>query len=274
MQYLREHIKTLLRDGVIEPSFSNYSSPIYLVPKPGGVYRAAVDFRLLNKRIAIEPVPLPDIQSAFHWFAKAKYFSTLDVKQAYHQIPLAQSSKPLTAFCTDWNLYQYTCVSFGIAKDAQVLTRLLDHVFQDLKFDFVYHYLDDVVIYSKSFEAHLEHIRLVLDRLRPAGLTVKPEKVVFANQEIVFMGHLVSPAGVRIDPERTRVIREFPVPCDIKGISRFIRMVNIYHKFIPRLAGVTAPLNALRKKGVKFVWGQVQQDAFESLKRTISQPRY
>ena len=219
-------------------------------------------------------MPLPDIHSTFHWFAKAKYFTTLDLNQAYHQILLAQFSNPLTAFCKGWNLYQYTRVPFGLATGDRMLSSLLDHVFQEFKFDFVYHYLDDVVIYSKSFEAHLEHIRLVLDRLRPAGLTVKPEKVVFANQEIVFMGHLVSPAGVRIDPERTRVIREFPVPCDIKGISRFIRMVNIYHKFIPRLAGVTAPLNALRKKGVKFVWGQVQQDAFESLKRTISQPRY
>ena len=108
--------------------------------------RAVVDFRALNKRIAIESVPLPDIQSAFHSFAKAKYFTTLDLNQAHHQIPLAKSSKPLTAFCTDWNLYQYTRVPFGLATGAQMLTRLLDHVLQDLKFDFVYHYLDDVVI--------------------------------------------------------------------------------------------------------------------------------
>jgi hypothetical protein len=147
-----------------------------LVPKPGGAYRAAFDFRALNKRNAIESVPLRDIHSAFHWFAKAKYFTTLDLNQAYHQIPLAKSSKPLTAFCTDWNLYQYTRVPFGLATGAQVLTRLLDRVFQDLKFDFVYHYLDDVVIYNESFESHLEHIRLVLDRLRMAGLTIKPER--------------------------------------------------------------------------------------------------
>jgi hypothetical protein len=145
-------------------------------------------------------------------------------------------------------------------------------VFQDLKFDFVYHYLDDVVVYSESFEAHLDHIRLVLDRLRRAGLTVKPEKVVCATGEISILGHLVSPAGVRIDPERTRSIRDFPIPRDIKGISRFIGMVNFYHKFIPRLADMAAPLNALRKKGEKFSWGQPQQQAFEALKQAISQP--
>jgi cleavage and polyadenylation specificity factor subunit 1 len=106
----------------------------------------------------------------------------------------------------------------------------------------VYHYLDDVVICSESFEEHLEHIRLVMDRLRKAGLTVKPEKVVFATQEIAFLGHLVSQAGVRIDHERTRAIREFPTPIDTKGVTRFIGMVNFYRKFIPRLVDVAAPL--------------------------------
>ena len=86
MQYLRDHIKTLLREGVIEPSFSNYSSPMFLVPKLARAYRAVVDFRVLNKCIAIESVPLPNIHSAFHWFAKVKYFTTLDFNQAYHQI--------------------------------------------------------------------------------------------------------------------------------------------------------------------------------------------
>ena len=272
MKYLREHIKTLFSEGVIEPSLSNYSSPIFLVPKTGGAYRAVVDFRMLNKRISIESVPLPDIHSAFNWFGKAKFFTTLDLNQAYHQIPLSKASKPLTAFCTDWNLYQYTRVPFGLATGAQVLSRLLDRVFQDIKFEFVYHYLDDVAIYSESFEEHLEHIRLVLERLRQAGLTVKPQKVVFATQEISFLGHLVSPGCVRIDPEWTKPIRDFPVPRDARGIARFVGMVNFYHKFIPNFADTAAPLNALRRKGMKFVWGPEQQESFEALKRAVSQP--
>ena len=272
MQYLREHIKTLLSEGVIEPSVSNYSSPMFLVPKTGGDYRAVVDFRMLNKRISIESVPLPDIHSAFNWFAKAKYFTTVDLNQAYHQIPLSKDSKPLTAFCTDWNLYQYTRVPFGLATGAQVLSRLLDRVFQDINFEFVYHYLDDVVIYSESFEEHLEHIRPMLERLRHAGLTVKPQTVLFATHKISFLGHLVSPGCVRTDPEHTKPIRDFPVPRDARGIARFIGMVNFYHKFILRFADVAAPFNALRKKGMKFVWGPKQQESFETLKRAISQP--
>ena len=272
MQYLREHVKKLLVNGAIEPPFYNYSSPMFLVPKSSGAYRAVVDIRAPNKRIAIEPVPFPDIQSVFHWFTTAKYFTTLYMNQAYHQISLSKSSKPFDSFCTDWNLYQYNRLPFGLSTGAHVLTRLLYRVFQDLKFDFVYHYLDDVVIYSESFESHLEHIRLVLDRLRMAGLMVKPEKVVFATQEIFFLGHLVSPAGVRIDPKRTISILEFPSPCDTRSISCFIGMGNFYHKFIHRHANVEASINTPRKKGVKFVWGREQQEAFEALKQAISQP--
>jgi hypothetical protein len=149
---------------------------------------------------------------------------------------------------------------------------LLDKVFDELKFECVYHYLDDVVIYSKTFEEHLEHVKIVLERLRAAGLTVKPEKVMFATKEISFLGHIVSTNGVGIDPQRTRAIRAFTPPKDAKGISRFVGMVNFYHKFIPNLAEVAAPLNLLRKKGVKFKWDAEQQQAFEALKKAISQP--
>jgi len=152
-----------------------------------------------------------------------------------------------------------------------MLIRLLDRVFQDLKSDFVYHYLDDI-IYSESFESHLGHIRQVLDSLKTAVLTVKQKMIVFATHEITFLRYLVSPAGVRIDPERTCAIREFPTTRDNKGFSRFISMVNFYHTFLLRLADVAAPLNALRKKGAKFVWRWEQQEAFDALKQAISQP--
>jgi hypothetical protein len=272
MQFLREHIKQLLKNGVIEPSSSQYSSPMFLVPKRDQSYRAVVDYRALNKHTEIESVPLPDVHSAFHWFSKAKYFTTLDLNQAYHQIPLSRESKHLTAFCTDWNLYQYRRVPFEIATGAQVLTRLLDMIFHDVKFKSVYHYLDDLVIYSEDFDQHLQHVSQVLYRLRKAGLTVKPSKVVFAVKEISFLGHHVSPLGVSIDPGRTQAIRDFPPPRDVRGIARFLGMVNFYHKFIPNLADVAAPLNILRKKGAKFVWQEAQQKAFDTLKMAIANP--
>jgi hypothetical protein len=116
---------------------------MFLVPKGKDGFRAVVDFRALNKRIAIESIPLPDVHAAFDWFVNAKVFTTLDLNQAYHQSPLSKESRHLNAFCTDWNLYQYKRIPFGLATGAQVLTRLLDRVFHDIKFEFVYHYLDE-----------------------------------------------------------------------------------------------------------------------------------
>jgi hypothetical protein len=272
MQFLREHIKQLLKNGVIEPSSSQYSSPMFLVPKHDQSYRAVVGYRALNKRIEIESVPLPDVHSAFHWFSKARNFTTVHLNQAYHQIPLSRESKHLTAFCTDWNLYQYRRVPFGIPTCAQVLTRLLDMIFHGVKFKFVYHYRDNIVIYSEDFDQYLKHVSQVLSRLRNADLTVKPSKVVLAVQEISFLGHRVSPLGVSIDPGRTQAIRDFPPPRDVKCVARFLGMVNFYHKFISNLADVAEPLNILRKKGAKFVWEEAQQTSFDTLKMAISNP--
>jgi hypothetical protein len=245
---------------------------MFLVPKGAENFRAVVDYRLLNQRTEVESTPLPDINSAFNWFGKAKYFSTFDLNQAYHQIPLAKSSRHLTAFCTEWNLYQYTRVPFGLATGAQILTRLLDSILHDLKFVYVYHYLDDLVVYSESFEQNLQHVEEVLRRLRDAGLTVNPEKIKLAVREIAFLGHIVSPDGIRIDPERTRAIRDFPPPKDKRGIARFVGMATFYRKFVPNFAEMAEPLNILRKKGARFQWGPEQDQGFNRLKMAIAQP--
>ena len=147
----------------------------------------------------------------------------------------------------------------GLAVGAQTLTRLLDRVFHDVKFKFIFNYLDDLLMYSKTYEEHLGHLREVMCRLRSAGLTVNVEKVWFAQESISFLGHLVSHRGVTVDPERTQGIRDFPPPRDAKGIARFVGMVNFYRRFIPNAAEIAAPLNELRKKGTKFVWSEKQQ---------------
>lgn len=272
MEELRAMVNKLLEQGVIEKSCSAYSSPAFLVPKPNGKSRMVIDYRKLNAKIEIDSVPLPDLHSAFDWFGKAKYFTVFDLNQAYHQIPLKKESRHLTSFCVPWNLYHFCRVPMGLAVGAQTLTRLLDSIFHDVKFKFVYNYLDDLLLYSSTFEEHLEHIEEVLKRLRGAGLTVNPEKVTFAKTEISFLGHLVSARGISIDPARTQGIRDFPPPKDVKGVARFVGMVGFYRRFIPNASELMAPLNALRRKGVKFEWTEEHQMAFEQLKEAIMQP--
>jgi hypothetical protein len=169
-------------------------------------------------------------------------------------------------------LYEYTRVPFGIATGVQFLTRLLDKVFSDVKFKYVFHYLDDLVIYSDSFDEHLHHLREVFTRVRNAGLTVNPSKVKFATTQLSFLGHIISSSGVPVDPNRAKSIMDFPPPRDVKGNARFIGMVNIFHKCIPHFAERASPLNLLRKKDIPFVWGSEQQNAFQDLKLAIINP--
>ena len=226
----------------------------------------------LTKKINIESVALPDIQSAFHWFRGATVFTSLDLNSPYHQIPFKESSRLLTAFATDWNLYEFCRVPFGIATRAQVLTRLLDKVFSDIKFEYVYNYLDDLVIYSGNMEEHLDRLKEVFSRLQAAGQTVKLSKVQFATSLLSFLGHVITPYGIHLDPPRTQCIREFQTPKTAKDIARFLGMVNFFHKFVPNLAQIAAPLNALRKKGVRLQRGEAQAASFDQLKLAIANP--
>lgn len=271
MKKLREIVDKLLADGVIRPSVSPYAAPIFLVPKPHGEgFRPVVDYRALNQKVVLESVPLPELHNCFTWFAGARYFTVLDLNQAYYQIPLAEESKPITAFCTDYNLFEFNRVPFGLATGAAVLSRLLDSVLGDFKFKFLYNYLDDVVVYSTNFEDHISHLRQVFARLKEAGLTVKPTKVTLAREQISFLGHIVSSKGVAVDQSRTLAIQQFPVPRNKRAIARFVGMINYFRKYIPNFAQLAAPINQLRRKGVKFSWGESQQAAFDGLKKALS----
>lgn len=273
VRILREKIDKMLREGVIRPSTSAYASPIFLVPKDQGTdFRAVVDYRRLNKKIILESVPLPDLQTSFTWFAGAQWFSILDLNQAYYQVPLAEECKHVTAFCTDWNLFEFNRVPFGLATGAAVLSRLIDNVLGELKLSCVFNYLDDLVVYSKTFEDHLQHLGLVFEKLLAAGLTVKPSKVTLAQRQVSFLGHIVSGHSVQIDQQRTEALRNLPPPKDKKGIAKFIGMANYFRRFVPNFAQLAAPLNLLRRKKAQFDWGDAQQAAFDAIKTAITNP--
>ena len=138
MKVMKDKIAEMLELDIIRPSRSNFSSPIFLIPKGESDFRPVVDYRVLNSKIHIESVPLPDIHSCFHWFGKAKFLTSLDLNSDYHQIPLKEESRRYKAFATDWNLYEYCLVPFCIAFGAQVSTQLLDKIFSDIKFKYLY----------------------------------------------------------------------------------------------------------------------------------------
>lgn len=267
---MREHIDELLRKGVIRPSDSPYASPAFLVPKKGGKTRMVVDYRGINKILDLEATPMPTIESAFMHLGQARWFTLLDLNQAYNQIPLDENSKKYTAFVVPWAQYEFNNLPFGLASGSMVLTSLIDKIFGDIKFRYIYNFFDDLCVFSDgSFEDHLEKVEEVLHRLSRAGLTVNPDKIQVAANQIQFLGHTFSNKSVSIHPDRTSPIDGFPVPKNIKQLSRFLGMAAFYCRFIPNFASLTQPLNQLKRKGVKFIWGPSQQASFEQIKAAL-----
>jgi hypothetical protein len=203
-QALRDFIQDLVEKGLVNKSYSQYASPAFLVPKPGGGSRMVVDYRLLNKKVVFDAFPMPNIECAFANFSKAKIYSVLDRNSAYYQIPFSAKSRKATAFCTPFGLFEYTKLPMGISVGCQVLSRVVDSFFGDLKHRFVYNFMDDWVLYSSSFEEHLGHLRKVFSRLEKAGFNLNREKLRLTQEEIPFLGHLVSGQGIRYCPNEWR----------------------------------------------------------------------
>lgn len=267
---MREHIADLLSKGVIRQSDSQYASPAFLVPKKGNKTRMVVDYRKVNGLIELAATPMPTIEAAFQHLGRARYLSLMDLNSAYNQIPLDEESKKYTAFVVPWSQYEFNYLPFGLASGSMVLTSLIDKIFGDIKFKYVFNFFDDVCVYSDgSFEDHLEKVKEVITRLQRAGLTVNPEKITIAADRIQFLGHTFSNGAVTIHPERTRPIDQFPIPKNIKQLARFLGMTSFYARFIKDYATTAQPLNMLKRKDVKWVWGPDQQMAFDSLKAAL-----
>jgi hypothetical protein len=195
-----------------------------------------VDYRLLNKKIVFDAFPMPNVECDFANIAKAKIFSVLDLNSGYYQIPLPTKIRKSTAFCTPFGRYEFNKLPMGISVGFQVLSRVFDCLFGDLKGKFIYNFMDDLVVYSSSFEGHLAHLREIFARLEKAGFTLNQEKLHLAQQEITILGHLVSAQGIRIWPEGVEAIINSPSPKNLKAVRRFLGMAVFYGRFIDRFS--------------------------------------
>ena len=159
----------------------------------------------------------------------------------------------------------------GISVGGQGLSRVIDELFADVKNKFVFNYLDDLIVYSHSLEEHSSHVRTVLDRLQEAEFTLNIDKITIAATEIQYLGHLLSPRGISVLPERVAAISAYPRPHKLRTLRRFLGMTGFYARFIPEFSNCAAPLHALKRKGAIFDWTSEHNDAFETLKKALSQ---
>ncbi len=281
-QEVKDHISGLLKKRVIKESSSSYASPVVLVRKTDGSLRLCVDYRKLNCKTRRDAFPLPRIDESLDALSKAKMFSSIDLASGYHQVAVHEKDRHKTAFITPFGLYEYQRMPFGLCNAPATFQRLMQAIMSDLVFQMVLVYLDDVLVYSSTFEGHLVRLETVLQRLREAGLKVKVEKCHFLQSEVKFLGHVVSAQGVSTDPDKVSAVNQWPVPNTLKELRSFLGFCSYYRRFIEGFSKVAGPLHdvvntcvhqgsvAQANKLFKDSWTTECQQAFQHLKEKLT----
>ncbi|GES83881.1 KRAB-A domain-containing protein [Rhizophagus clarus] len=270
--FIKEEIQRLLKAGLIVPSRSQWTSPVVVVEKKNGKKRLCVDYWKLNKVTKRDCYPLPRIDDMLETLSGSQWFSSLDLASGFWQVELDQKDQEKSTFITRFGTYEFTVMPFGLCNAPATFQRLMDTVLRDILWQFVVVYIDDINVRSKTFEEHLLHLEQVFSRLAQARLKLSPEKCFFFKDEIPFLGHVVSRHGIQTDPEKLRVIKEFPIPKDLTQLRGFIALASYYRKFVKNFSCIVEPLNRLLKKNTPFVWGNDQVDSFEYLKTCLMTP--
>ena len=267
--WVKAKIEKLLAAKVICSSHSSWSAPIIVVPKGDGGKCLVIDYRAPNKVTRKFTWPMPKVEDIFSKLNGATYFTTLDLCAGYHHIPLDKSSIPKTAFKSPFGKYEYIKVPFGLAKALAYFQELMTSILND--FPFAIAYLDDIIIFSKTPQEHLSHIRMVFEKLRTANLSMKKSKCNFFSKELQYLGHILSATGIRPLPSKTHAIQHMNPPTTPKQVRAFLGLVGYYRKFIKGFAKIAKPLTLLTRQQVKFEWTPEHQTAFEHLKNAIVQ---
>jgi len=266
------HIANMLDQEIIEVSSSPWSSPVVLVKKKDGSTRFCIDYRKLNTVTKKDSYPLPRIDDALDALSGSKYFSTLDLQSGYHQVLMHPDSKEKTAFISHAGLYQFRVLSFGLTNAPPQFQRLMARVLHGLEWKVCLIYIDDIIIFSRTFEEHLSRLSLVFDRLRQANLKLKPSKCHFAQSSVNFLGFVVSSKGILPDPDKISAVKSFHVPKSVRDVRSFLGLCNYYRRFVKDFAKIASPLNRLTRKDISFVWSPECETAFISLKDRLCSP--
>jgi hypothetical protein len=263
---IERQVQDLLERGLIQKSHSPYGANVVLAEKKNGKWRMAINYKKLNKDTTRNAVPMHKASTILRQLPNGWWYTLLDGDGGFWQLPLRKSDIPKTAFYANGQLYEWKVMPFGLMNAPASFVEFMNEALHDFVGKFVYVYMDDIIIFSKTLEEHLQHVEQVLQRLRDKNFTLNRAKCHFAKRELDFLGHVVSRDGIKKQPEKVRAIRDFPTPTSKKEIYRFHGMCVWYAAFIKNFAEIAEPLYRLLRKNVEFIWGKDQQEAFEKLK--------
>ncbi len=268
---MKSYIEEELAKGFIHPSTSPASAGFFFVKKKDGGLHPCIDYRSLNDITSKFRYPLPLVPAALEQLRRAKYFTKLDLRCAYNLIRIREGDEWKTAFSTTTGHYEYLVMPFGLSNSPSVFQSFINDVFRDMLNQWVIVYIDDILIYSETYEEHVKHVRTVLKRLMQHQLYAKTEKCEFHQKTISFLGYVISSGGVAMDEQKVRAVVNWPQPTTLKELQRFLGFANFYRRFIRNFSTVAGPMTSMVKKGThRLIWSSAAIAAFRSLKERFT----
>ena len=268
-ELIQKTLEELTEKGHITPSNSPFGAPILFVGKKDGTMRMCMDYRALNKITIKNRYPLPRINDLLDMLNGAQFFTSLDLQSGYHQIRIRPEDCHKTAFNTPFGHYEWRVMPFGLCNAPPTFQRAMNSLFGKRVGQYVLVYMDDILIYSKTREEHLKHLREVLALLEEHNYYCKRSKCHFLKTEVKFLGHVISKQGIKVDPDKTKVVKDWRRPETKEEVRSLLGFGNYFRRFIYRYSEMVLPLTEMTKKDVPALWSEQAHKAFENLKNAI-----
>lgn len=276
-QEVQTQIRKMLEQGIIRPSSSAWSAPIWIVPKKTDAsgkikWRLVVDFRKLNEKTLDDKYPIPNISDILDKLGKCQYFSSIDLASGFYQVETHPDDIHKTAFSVDFapGHFEFLRMPMGLKNAPSTFQRVMDHVLRGLQNVICVVYLDDILVFSTSLQEHIVNLRKIFERLRESNFKIQMDKSDFLKHETAYLGHIITPNGVKPNPDKIKAIQNYPIPKTTKQIKGFLGLLGYYRRFIPNFAKLTKPMTSCLKKGAKITLSSDYTDCFEHCKKLLT----